>query len=89
MGQCILYQVINHTSQELFFGMTELPLDKEIERLAKDPKAPCAHWKKGDIVQWRPLTEQMEERFVRTLHRDVETRTPPNNFRVIKTFGAA
>jgi hypothetical protein len=86
VADSILYQVINHSASEMFFGITDQALEAEIERLAKDPKAPSAHWNKGDVVQWRPLTERMPVNLLRTLHRDIETRTPPNNFRVLKTF---
>jgi hypothetical protein len=82
----ILYQVINLTKEEIFFGTTDQKLEQEIERLAKDPKSPAAHWKQGDIVQWRPLTDWMEEPIVKNLHKEIESHTPPNKFKVLKTF---
>ena len=82
----ILYQVINLSREEMFFGTTELQLQEEIDRLVKDPQAPSAHWTKEDMVQWRPLTDRMEEPIVKSLHKEIETHTPPNKFKVIRTF---
>ncbi len=80
-----VYQVVNLDREELFFGRTSEHLDKELMRLAKDPNGPAAEWSKGDAVHWRPLTDVLEPSVAETLHKEFESRTPPNKFRVIKT----
>ena len=57
VAQRYLYQVINNTRQEILFGVTDLQLDKELERLSKDPKGPTAGWKHNDEVTFRSLTD--------------------------------
>ncbi len=81
-----VYQVINFNREELFFGTAEESLDRELERLAKDPKGPASGWKKGDVVSWRPLTDKLDPQMARTLHRQFESKAPPNKFKVIPTF---
>lgn len=82
----ILYQVINHSREEMFFGVTDQKLEQEIERLSKDPKSVAAHWQKNDLVQWRPLTPALDEPAVKNLHKEIETHTPPNKFKVLRTY---
>jgi hypothetical protein len=82
----IVYQLINRDKQEMLFGTTDLPLEQEIERVAKDVKGPTAHWKKGDFVEWRPLTSLLDPAAARALHRDLEQKTPPNKYRVLPTY---
>lgn len=82
----IVYQVVNLDRQELFFGTTAVELEKEIERLAKDPKGPAAAWQKGDVVHWRPLTDLIAPEFAKQLHQEFEKRKPPNKFKVIPTY---
>lgn len=86
MAQRYLYQVINNTRQEIVFGATDQPLEKELERMAKDPKSPTAPWKLGDEVSFRSLTEPMEDSLLKYLYKNLESRTPPNKFKVLKTF---
>jgi hypothetical protein len=85
----IVYQLINFDREEIIFGTTDVHIEKEVERIAKDPKGPAAHWKKGDLVHWRPLTDLLEPETAKGLHKDLESKTPPNKFRVIPTFKAA
>ena len=85
-GKLVLFQVINITQQELLFGTTNEGLEKEIARLAKNPRGPTGHWKKGDLVHWRPLTDLVDARMARRLHKDFESKTPPNKFKVIPTY---
>lgn len=73
MGSHIVFQVINHDQKETFFGVTDRHLDKTIEAIAKDPKGPARGWKKGDTVEWRPLTEPMELEGAELVHRELET----------------
>jgi hypothetical protein len=82
----IVYQLINFDQEEIIFGTTDIHIEKEVERIAKDPKGPAAHWKKGDVVQWRPLTDLLDPPAARQLHKDLEAKTPPNKYRVIRTF---
>jgi hypothetical protein len=82
----ILFQVLNMTRQEMFFGTTPEKLDAEIEKLAKDPGSPFAGWGKGDALVWRALTLPMAEGIVRNVHQTLEGKTPPNKFKVIRTF---
>lgn len=86
MAQRYLYQVINNTRQEIVFGATDQALEKELERMAKDPKSPVAAWKLGDQVNFRALTEPMDEGLLKYLYRNLESRNPPNKFKVLKTF---
>jgi hypothetical protein len=72
VGTHVVYQVINHDREETFFGVTDQPLVQEIERVAKDPKGPARQWKKGDTVEWRPLTDMMDLEGARLLHRELE-----------------
>ena len=82
----IVYQVINHDREEMLFGRTELHIEKEMERLAKEPKGPVAHWKKGEVVTWRPLTPLMEPDTAKQFHKDLEAKPKPNKFKIIATF---
>ena len=82
----IVYQIINFDREEIIFGHTEIHIEKEVERIAKDPKGPASHWKKGDLVQWRPLTDLIAPERAAELHKELESHTPPNKYRVIPTF---
>lgn len=84
----IVYQLINEDRQEIIFGTTEIHIEKEVERIAKDTKGPAAAWKKGDLVRWRPLTDLIEPEVARQLHKDLEGKVPPNKFAVIRTYKA-
>jgi hypothetical protein len=88
VGKVIVYQLINEDRQEIIFGTTDIHIEKEVERIAKDTKGPAAGWKKGDLVRWRPLTDLMEAEVARQLHKDLESKVPPNKFRVIPTWKA-
>jgi hypothetical protein len=82
----IVYQIINFDREEIIYGTTDIQLEKEVERLAKDPKGPTAGWKKGEVVQWRPLTDLLEPKMAKWLHKELEAKVPPNKYRVIQTF---
>jgi hypothetical protein len=86
VAQKYLYQVINNTRQEIVFGSTDQALEKELERIAKDPKSPTAGWKAGDEINFRALTEPMDDGLLKYLYKNLESRTPPNKFKVLKTF---
>jgi len=86
VGERIVYQVINLTREEMFFGTTDIELSKEIERIAKDPNGPAKGWAKGELVQWRPLTDLLPEEQARSLAVDLSKHAPPNKFKVI-AFG--
>ena len=82
----IVYQVINFDREEMFFGTTDIHLEKEIERIAKDPAGPAKDWGQGEVVHWRPLTDLLEPSTARSLHQDLEAKDKPNKFTVIPTF---
>lgn len=84
-GKLFVYQVINFDEEEMFFGTSDQELEKEIERIAKDPSGPAKAWKQGQLVQWRALTDELPEAQAKSLHKDLEARQPPNKFRVIST----
>lgn len=84
--QMFVYQVINFNREEMFFGTSEVPLEKELERLAKDRQGPASGWAKGEVVSWRPLTELLDPSMAKTLHKQFESKRAPNKFRVIPTF---
>ncbi len=84
----IVYQLINEDRQEIIFGTTEIHIEKEVERIAKDTKGPTATWKKGDLIRWRPLTDLIEPETAHQLHKDLESKVPPNKFAVIRTYKA-
>ena len=86
VGKMIVYQLINEDRQEIIFGTTDIHIEKEVERIAKDTKGPAAGWKKGNLVRWRPLTDLLEPEVARQIHKDLESKTPPNKFRVIPTY---
>ncbi len=88
MAQRYLYQVINNTRQEILFGVTDLQLESELERLSKDPKSPTSGWKHNDEVTFRSLTDPLDDALLKYMHKNLESRTPPNKFKVLKTFGA-
>ena len=81
----VVFQVINHDREETFFGVTDRPLDDEIGTLARDPNGPAGGWKKGETVEWRPLTGLLEWEGARMLHRRLE-RSKGRGFRLIPTF---
>lgn len=81
----IVYQVINHDREETFFGVTNIHLEKEMERLAKDPKGPAKGWQKGDTVEWRPMTDMMEPHAARLFHKELES-SKGRSFTLIPTF---
>lgn len=72
MRSHVVFQVINHDREETFFGVTDQPLEKALEAIAKDPKGPARGWKKGETVEWRPLTDLMDLEGARLLHRELE-----------------
>lgn len=82
----IVYQIMNFDREEILYGTCPEPLDKEIERLAKDPRGPTKLWKHGEVVSWKPITEPLEPASARMLHREFEKGTPPNNFKVLATY---
>lgn len=82
---CVVFQVINFDREEMFFGHTDVQLEQTIERIAKDPSGPAAGWKKGDLVHWRPLTEMVDEARAKQIHRELQSKVPPNKFKVIPT----
>ncbi len=83
--QLYVYQITNFDSEEMIFGTSELPIEKEVERIAKDPNGPAKAWKQGQVVQWRPLTDLMPASRAHSLHLELESKTPPNKYRVLKT----
>ena len=85
VGTHVVYQVINHDRKETFFGITDAQLEQEVERLAKDPKGPAKDWKKGETVEWRPLTELMELRGARLVHRELES-SQGREYTLLPTF---
>lgn len=83
--QVYVYQITNFDSEEMIFGTTDLPLEKEVERIAKDPAGPAKGWKQGQVVQWRPLTDLLPPARASALHLEIESKTPPNKYRVLRT----
>lgn len=83
----ILYQIMNLDREELFYGITADPLEKELEKLASAFNSPAAGWKKGEVVTWRAITpEPLPTDLANLLWRELESKTPPNNFKVLKTL---
>jgi hypothetical protein len=82
----ILFQVMNFDREEILYGTTAESVEKAIEALAKDPRSPARHWKRGEVVSWKPITDVVEPASARMLHREFESRTPPNKFKVLKTY---
>ncbi|MEL6187194.1 MAG: hypothetical protein AAFU79_21420 [Myxococcota bacterium] len=85
MGTHVVYQIINHDREETFFGVTDIQLEAEVERIAKDPQGPARAWKKGETVEWRPLTDVMDLEGAKLLHRELEGSTG-REFTLIPTF---
>lgn len=82
--QVYVYQITNFDAEEMIFGATDLPLEEEVGRIAKDPSGPAKAWKQGQVVQWRPLTELMLPARAAGLIKELESKTPPNKYRVLK-----
>jgi hypothetical protein len=79
----VVYQVINHDREEIFFGSTNIDLQEAIGNVAKDPNGPAKEWKEGELVQWRPLTDFLPEDQAAALAAELEGKEPPNKFKVI------
>ena len=79
----VVYQVINHDREEIFFGVTDTDLQETIGEVAKDPNGPAKEWKEGELVQWRPLTDFLPEAQAQALASELEGKEPPNKFTVI------
>lgn len=88
MGTHVVYQVINHDREETFFGVTDRPLDQTLEVIAKDPRGPARGWKKGDTVEWRPLTDLLDREAAHLLHRELEG-SKGRTYTLIPTFAEA
>ena len=71
----------------MFFDVTDVEIEKAILRIAKDPKGPAAGWSKGECVTWRPLTDLLPPEQAKALVGELQSKEPPNNFRVIPTAG--
>lgn len=82
----IVYQIMNFDREEILYGTCPAPIEKELERLAKDPRGPTRHWKHGEVVSWKPITDPMEASSARMLHREFENGQPPNKFTVLKCY---
>lgn len=85
MSSHVVYQVINHDRRETFFGTTNIPLEREVERIAKDPQGPARAWKKGETVEWRPLTDLLEPEAARLVHRELEA-SKGRQYQLITTY---
>ena len=79
----VVFQVINHDREEIFFGVTDEQLEQHMGELAKDTSGPAKEWKQGELVQWRPLTDFLPEEQAVALAIELEGRDPPNKFRII------
>ena len=79
----VVYQVINHDREEIFFGVTDFDLRETVGEVAKDKNGPAKDWQKGEVVQWRPLTDFLPEEQALALAEELEQKEPPNKFRVI------
>jgi len=79
---------MNFDREEILYGTCAEPMEKELERLSKDPRGATRHWKHGEVVSWKPITEPLEEASARMLHREFENGQPPNKFKVLKSFQA-
>lgn len=77
---------MNLEREELFYGTTAASLNDEMLRLAKDPRSPAKGWKRGEAVAWRPLSVPLEFAAAKLLHREFESREPPNKFKILKTY---
>ena len=79
----VVYQVINHDREEIFFGVTDVDLHETIGEVAKDKDGPAKEWQEGEVVQWRPLTDFLPEEQAIALAQELEGKEPPNKFKVI------
>ena len=79
----VVFQVINHDREEIFFGVTDIDLRETMGEIAKDKDGPAKDWQQGEIVQWRPLTDFLPEEQAYSLAAELEEKEPPNKFRVI------
>ncbi len=81
-GAKVVYQVVNLDREEMFFGITDIELAKQMGEIAKLRDGPAAGWQRGELVQWRPLTDWLPEDQALAMARDLEKKKPPNRFTV-------
>ncbi len=82
----VVYQVINHDREQIFYGTTAGQVADELEKIARDPGGPAKGWKFGDTVTWRTLSVPLKPVEARYLHRQFESGEPPMKFAVIPTY---
>lgn len=82
----VLFQIMNFDREEILYGTCSDSVEKAVERLAKDPRGPTRHWKHGEVVAWKPITEPLEPKAANMLHREFENGKPPNKFTVLKSY---
>lgn len=79
----VVYQVLNLDREEMFFGVTDMMLEEQMGEIAKMKDGPAKGWAKGELVQWRPLTDFMPEEQAVALASELEGKVPPNKYAVI------
>lgn len=82
----VVYQVINHDREQIFYGTTAGQVSDELEKIARDPGGPAKGWKFGDTVTYRTLSAPMKPVEALYLHRQFEQSEPPMKFKVIPTL---
>ena len=86
VAEVVVYQIMNFDREEILYGVTGGKLEDEVLRLARDRKGPTKDWSKDEVVSWRPITGALKPAEARLLHREFESKTPPNKFTVLKTY---
>lgn len=82
----VVYQVINHDREQIFYGTTAGQVDEEIVTIARDPSGPAKDWKVGDTVTWRTLSVPLKPQEANFLHRQFESGKPPMKYAIIPTY---
>ena len=82
----VVYQVINHDREQIFYGTSAGHVSDELDKIARDPTGPAKEWKVGDTVTWRILSVPLKPAEARLLHRQFESGQPPMKFAVIPTY---
>lgn len=80
----VVYQVINHDREQIFYGTTSGQVADELEKIARDPGGPAKGWKFGDTVTWRTLSPPLKLVEALYLQRQFESGEPPMKFAVIR-----
>jgi len=80
----VVFQIVNHTREEIFFLTTDVQIEEMILKIAKDRKGPAKDWDKGDAVGWRPLTDLLPADQAHAMALELSDSKPPSGYEVLQ-----